>query len=68
MGNDPVADLLHLTVVVSTVALAYVDRLTLPAGEHASTQLSAMGRVYRSAAGRSLCDAAGWRRADQSSA
>jgi uncharacterized protein (TIGR00645 family) len=29
--------LLHLTFVVSAVALAYIDRLTLPAGNHAST-------------------------------
>ena len=29
--------LLHLTFVVSAVALAYIDRLTLPAGKHAPT-------------------------------
>ena len=29
--------LLHLTFVVSALALAYIDRLTLPAGKHAPT-------------------------------
>jgi uncharacterized protein (TIGR00645 family) len=29
--------LLHLTFVVSAVALAYIDRLTLQAGNHEST-------------------------------